>query len=65
MIYGLGRTLEPQDMPTVRAIVRTAAADDYRFSTLVFNIVTSDAFQKAQVPADATTPVIKQAAIQH
>jgi hypothetical protein len=65
MIYGLGRTLEPQDMPTVRAIVRTAAADDYRFSTLVFNIVTSDAFQKAQVPADVTTPVIKQAAIQH
>lgn len=64
MIYGLGRTIEAHDMPTVRAIVRNSAADDYRFATLVYNIVTSDAFQKAQVPADATTPVIKQAAVQ-
>ena len=65
MIYGLGRTIEAHDMPTVRSIVRNSAADDYRFSTLVFNIVSSDAFQKAQVPSDATTPVIKQAAVQH
>ena len=64
MIYGLGRVIEAHDMPVVRDIVRKSAADEYRFSTLVYNIITSDAFQKAQVPADATMPVIKQAAVQ-
>jgi len=64
MIYGLGRVIEAHDMPTVRDIVRKSAADDYRFSTMVYNIITSDAFQKAQVPSDATLPVIKQAAVQ-
>lgn len=64
MIYGLGRVIEAHDMPAVRDIVRKSAADEYRFSTLVYNIITSDAFQKAQVPSDATLPVIKQAAVQ-
>ena len=39
-------------MPLVRAIVRDAGADDYRFSSLVINIVTSDAFSKTQVPGE-------------
>ena len=64
MIYGLGRVIEAHDMPAVRDIVRKSAADEYRFSTLVYNIISSDAFQKAQVPSDATLPVIKQASIQ-
>ena len=34
------------DMPTVRAIVRRAAANDNRFSSLVMGIIESDAFQK-------------------
>jgi hypothetical protein len=33
-------------MPAVRAIVRQAAATDYRFSSLVLGIVQSDAFLK-------------------
>jgi hypothetical protein len=33
-------------MPTVRAIVRRAAANDNRFSSLVTGIIESDAFQK-------------------
>ena len=37
-------------MPTVRAIVRKAATDDYHFSALVTGIVMSDEFTKAQVP---------------
>ena len=45
MTYALGRGLEYYDMPTVRAITRTAAAKDYRFSELILGIVTSDAFQ--------------------
>jgi Protein of unknown function (DUF1592)/Protein of unknown function (DUF1588)/Protein of unknown function (DUF1585)/Protein of unknown function (DUF1587)/Protein of unknown function (DUF1595)/Planctomycete cytochrome C len=47
MIYGLGRPLEYTDMPTVRAIARRVAkADDYRFFSLIQEIVASDAFQK-------------------
>ena len=39
MTYGLGRSLEHTDMPTVRRIVRDAAENDYRFSDLVWGIV--------------------------
>src|SRR5690606_33335147 len=42
MTYGLGRSLEYRDMPTVRRIVRAAASEDYRFSALVLGIVNSE-----------------------
>jgi Protein of unknown function (DUF1592)/Protein of unknown function (DUF1588)/Protein of unknown function (DUF1585)/Protein of unknown function (DUF1587)/Protein of unknown function (DUF1595)/Cytochrome C oxidase, cbb3-type, subunit III len=45
MMYALGREIEPSDMPQVRAIVRHAAKNDYRFSSLVAGIVSSDAFR--------------------
>jgi uncharacterized protein DUF1592/uncharacterized protein DUF1588/uncharacterized protein DUF1595/uncharacterized protein DUF1585/uncharacterized protein DUF1587 len=45
MTYALGRQLTAADMPTARAVVRKAAEDDYRFSSLVLGIVTSDTFQ--------------------
>jgi hypothetical protein len=45
MMYALGRELEYFDMPQVRAIVRRAARDDFRLSSLVAGIVTSDAFR--------------------
>src|SRR5215467_5149854 len=45
MMYALGREIEPRDMPQVRAIVRDAAKNDYRFSSLVTGIVSSDAFR--------------------
>ena len=45
MTYALGRQLGAADMPTARAIVRRSAEDDYRFSSLVLGIVTSDTFQ--------------------
>ena len=44
MTYALGRGLEPYDMPTLRRIVREAAADGYRFQTVVLGIVQSDPF---------------------
>jgi hypothetical protein len=50
MIFALGRTVEYHDMPTVRAIVRNAAQDNYRFEAIVLGIVNSDAFQMRQVP---------------
>ncbi len=45
MMYALGREVAPHDMPQVRAIVREAAKDDYRFSSIVAGIVSSDAFR--------------------
>ena len=45
MMYALGRELEYHDMPQVRAIVRAAAEDDYRFSSIVAGIVSSAAFR--------------------
>jgi len=44
--YALGRPVHSYDMPTVRGIVRRAAANDNRFSSLVMGIIESDAFQK-------------------
>jgi mono/diheme cytochrome c family protein len=43
--YALGRGVEYQDMPLVRSIVRDSAASKYRFSSLIFGIVKSQAFQ--------------------
>jgi hypothetical protein len=44
LTYALGRGLDHHDMPAVRAIVRAAARDDYRFSALVSGVVTSVPF---------------------
>src|SRR5438874_2987575 len=45
MMYALGREIAPHDMPQVRAIVRAAAKNDYRFSSLVAGIVSRAAFR--------------------
>ena len=44
LAYGLGRRLEYFDRPAVRTIVRNAAADDYRWSSLIQGIVKSPPF---------------------
>jgi hypothetical protein len=45
MTYGLGRGLEYYDMPMTRSIVRDAAKNNYRFSSLILGIVKSPQFQ--------------------
>jgi hypothetical protein len=45
LTFALGRGVEPYDRPAVRAIVRNSRADDYRFETVVLNIVKSTPFQ--------------------
>jgi cytochrome c553 len=45
MTYGLGRGVEYADRPTVRMIASDAAAQNYRFSSVVLGIVTSPQFQ--------------------
>ena len=55
MTYALGRPVQYFDMPAVRAVVHRAALNDYRFSSLVLGVVSSDAFQmkmkRAPVPS--------------
>ncbi len=45
MAYALGRRVEAYDMPTVRAIVRDAAAADNRISSYILGVVNSPAFR--------------------
>jgi len=45
LTYALGRGLEYYDAPAVRGIVRGAAADDYRWSSVILGIVKSAPFQ--------------------
>jgi hypothetical protein len=46
MMYAINRRLEYFDRPQIRAIVRAAAPDNYRLSSLILGIVNSDAFRK-------------------
>ena len=56
MTYALGRGLEPSDMPVVRKIVKKAAADDYRFATIIAGIVDSPLFQmRTRLEPDTST----------
>jgi mono/diheme cytochrome c family protein len=57
MTFALGRGVEYYDAPTVRKIVRDAAKDRYRFSSLVVGIVKSVPFQMRA----AAAPVVAQA----
>jgi hypothetical protein len=45
LTYALGRGLEYYDAPSVRAILRGAAQDDYRFSSLIVGIAQSAPFK--------------------
>jgi hypothetical protein len=45
MSYAIGRRVEYYDMPTVRSIVRHAAANDYRMTSFILGVVRSMAFQ--------------------
>jgi hypothetical protein len=61
MMYAVNRRLEYFDMPQVRAIVRGAAKDNYRLSSLVLGIVNSDAFRRqgsVQQNGQTVTPAI-------
>ena len=45
LTYALGRAVHYYDMPVVRSVIREAARNDYRFSSLVLGIVKSAPFQ--------------------
>jgi cytochrome c551/c552 len=57
LMYGVGRETKYYDMPVVRAVMRNAAGNQYRFSDLVLGIVKSAPFQmrmKEAVPVETT-----------
>jgi len=53
-MYSLNRELEYFDMPQVRAIVRAAAKDNYKFSSIVRGVVNTEAFRKQGAPPKAS-----------
>ena len=63
LTYGTGRTMEWNDMPTIRGIVRESAKDNYRFQTLLMGIIRSPQFMQRRVPADKPLPESRQAAV--
>jgi hypothetical protein len=52
LTYGLGRGLEYYDAPAVRAIVRHARDQNYRFSSIVLGVVKSAPFQMRRAAAN-------------
>jgi hypothetical protein len=61
LTFALGRSLDYRDMPTVRGIVRHAAADDYRFTSIVLGVVSSDAFRKREADPPPLAPASPRA----
>lgn len=60
LTYALGRGLEPADMPVVRRIVKKAAQNEYRLSSIVMGIVESAPFQmrtKLEPPPESAETV--------
>ena len=54
MAYAVGRRVEAYDMPTVRQIVRDAAAQDHKMSAYILGVVRSPAFRMQRVEDAAT-----------
>jgi hypothetical protein len=56
MSYALGRRVEYQDQPAIRAIAKAAEANQYRLSSFILGVVTSDAFRMKRAEPDTTPP---------
>ena len=48
LAYAIGRPVEYQDKPAIRAVAESAKANDYRMSSFILGVVKSDAFQMRQ-----------------
>jgi mono/diheme cytochrome c family protein len=55
LTYALGRGVDARDMPAVREIVRGAARNDYKFSSLVLGIAKSVPFRMRTTPGVETS----------
>jgi len=52
--YALGRRAEYFDQPAIRAIAKTAAANDYKMSAFILGVIKSDAFLMKQAETVGT-----------
>ena len=52
LVYALGRGIDHDDMPAVRAIVRGTAGDDHRLGAIVLGIARSVPFQMREASSD-------------
>jgi hypothetical protein len=59
LTYTLGRGIEYYDAPAIRGIVQGAAADDYRWSSIVLGIAKSAPFQMRTVVNAASAASVK------
>lgn len=55
MQYALGRAVEYHDQPTIRKIIRDAAAENYTWSSIILGIVESPQFRMRMRAADTPT----------
>jgi len=62
LTYALGRGVEYQDMPALRAIAGEAEENDYQFSSILLGIVESPAFQMNMPAAEGEDGIGQQAA---
>jgi hypothetical protein len=53
LMYAVGRNIQYFDRPSIRAIVRAAASDDYTFAALIRGIVRSVPFRMRMAPEPA------------
>jgi hypothetical protein len=62
LAYALGRRAEPFDQPTIRAIAKSAAANDFKMSSFILGVVKSDAFRlkRAEPAATETAAAVEQ-----
>src|SRR5262245_31912777 len=52
--YAIGRRVEYFDEPAIRAIARTASTSDYKMSSFIMGVITSDAFRMKRADVDVT-----------
>ena len=57
MTYALGRRVAPEDMPTIRRIVREAEKQNFKLSSFVLGVASSSAFQMNMQPVAEPTTV--------
>ena len=57
LTYALGRGVDARDMPAVREIMRGAARNDYKFSSLVLGIAKSAPFRMRTTPGVETSTI--------
>ena len=58
LTYALGRAVGAPDMPAVRGILREAASDDHRWSSLILGIVESRPFQMRKAQEEVATAAV-------